>query len=150
MTEDLKRDIAEAISPALTDGGFELVELKLARYGRSSRLQIFIDKQTAEGVSLGDCASVSRKAGEIVEAKELIEGKYTLEVSSPGIDRPLHTKNDFVRKIGRTIQVDFIDTGRKSVRGLLEEVSETAINVKAKKETEIVLLNDIAVAREYI
>lgn len=156
MTEDLKRDIAAAISPALTDSGYELVDLKLARYGRSSRLQIFIDKVSGEGgdpgegVTIDDCVRVSRLSDEIIEAEGIFEDKYTLEVSSPGIDRPLRKRHDFLRKIGRTIEVEFTAPKRKPLRGSLEEVSDTTITVKAEKGTETVELEDIEVAREYI
>lgn len=157
MIEDLAKNIAGELTPALENNGFELVELKLARFGRSSRLQIFIEKATGGGITLDDCASVSRQADLIIEEKEYFKDKFTLEVSSPGIERSLHTAKDFARKIGRTVKVEFPEDDREdglkprsALRGILEEVSDTTITVKTKKETLVVALKDIAVGREYI
>ena len=148
--EDIKSEIAELIEPILTREGFELVTVKLARYGRSSRLQLFIDTLEGDGVTIDDCARVSRLVDEQVEQKDFFEGKYTLEVSSPGIDRPLQTERDFRRKIGRTIQIDFADPKRKTVRGVVEGVTDGSVSIAVKSGSQAVALEEIKLAREFI
>lgn len=148
--EDIKSEIAEFIEPILTREGFELVALKLARYGRSSRLQLFIDTLEGDGVTIDDCAAVSRLVDEGIERRDFFEGTYTLEVSSPGIDRPLQTEKDFRRKIGRTIQVDFVDPKRRTVRGTVEDVADGAVRLTVKNGSETVTLDEIKLAREFI
>ncbi len=127
----------------------DLVELVVVRHGKSARLQIFVDSDN--GVTLADCVRLSRAIDGELEARELFEGAYTIEVSSPGIDRPLKTEKEFRRKLGRTIAVDFVDEGRKQLRGILREVGDGTIKVEPKKsEALTATLDDISEAREYI
>ncbi|MFQ5608409.1 MAG: ribosome maturation factor RimP [Candidatus Zixiibacteriota bacterium] len=148
MAEERKRIIAGALAPALQKAGFELVEIKLAQYGRSSRLRLFIDTQTDAGVSVEDCAQASRLVGEILEAERFFESDYHLEVSSPGIDRPLTTERDFRRRVGRTIWIDFIDSDRTRLEGELECVEGDQLALAGKKQTHRVRLSEIREARE--
>lgn len=149
MAEELKQSIAGALTPALEKAGFELVDIKLARYGKSSRLQLFIDTQTDAGVTIDDCAQASRVADEILEAEQFFEGRYNLEVSSPGIDRPLVTERDFRRRIGRTISIDFIDPARSRLHGELEGIENGRVTLAGKKQSHIVSLSEIKEAREF-
>lgn len=150
MTEDLKRDITDLINPALENAGYELVDLKLARYGRSSRLQVYIDSQGISGVNIDDCADASRLLEAILERADLFEGKYTLEVSSPGIDRPLTREKDFRKKIGRKIQVEFLDQSRSTLRGELVDVNDSGLTLAVGKSNQPIALSEIKLAKEYI
>lgn len=89
-------DIAE-------DLGLEIVRLNLSGSGRKSLLRIFIDKKG--GVTIGDCENFSRRMEAILDVEDLIKTSYVLEVSSPGINRPLKTIEDFQKNIGRLIRV---------------------------------------------
>ena len=89
--------------PILDDLGFELVDLRLTQEGRAVALCIFIDKQG--GVSLDDCVEVSREVSAILEVEDPIKSTYRLEVSSPGLDRPLKKPSDFVRFAGKRIKL---------------------------------------------
>lgn len=149
MAEELKQAIAGALAPALKKAGFELVELKLARYGKSSRLQLFIDTQTDVGVTIDDCAQASRLVDEILESEDFFEGKYNLEVSSPGIDRPLTTERDFRRRIGRTIWIDFVDSSQSRLHGELEGIENGQVTLSGKKKSHTVSLSEIKEAREF-
>ena len=148
--EDAKSEITSLVTPELSALGFELVEIKLARYGRTSRLQLFIDTETPDGVSIDDCASVSRIVGDLLENKDFFSGPYTLEVSSPGLDRPLKSEKDFRRKIGRTIQVEFNDSSRGVIRGALKDVRGGQLIIASRRAIENVDIADISRAREYI
>ncbi|HSO73114.1 MAG TPA: ribosome maturation factor RimP, partial [Thermodesulfobacteriota bacterium] len=87
----------------LQEEKMELADMELLREGRGWVLRLFIDK--TGGVTLDDCASVSRQFGDQLEVEDLIPFRYTLEVSSPGLDRPLKKDRDFLRHIGNQIQV---------------------------------------------
>lgn len=83
--------------------GIELVELEYKRDGRNMVLRIFIDKPG--GVSLDDCADVSRELSQILDVEDFIREYYTLEVSSPGLDRPLKKEDDYRRYAGRLVKI---------------------------------------------
>ncbi len=94
------RGLAETLAQ---ESGLELVDLEFRREGRGWVLRLFIDKPG--GVSLDDCAAVSRELGDQIDVEDLIPSRYTLEVSSPGLDRPLKKEEDFLKQIGKTIQL---------------------------------------------
>jgi len=96
--------------------GVDLIEKDLFGTGDRKILRVFIDKDG--GVSVEDCASVNRYLS------EAIDGSYTIEVSSPGLDRPLKTKRDFERNLGRMLRVT---QSGKFVKGILKSVSESSI-----------------------
>ncbi len=150
MSEELESRVSALIETVLErEGSHELVELKVVRHGRSLRLQVFVDSD--DGVTLADCAGLSRAIDGELEAQELFEGSYTIEVSSPGIDRPLTTEKEFRRKVGRTIAIDFTDESKKQMRGELKSVEDGQVIIKTKKSGEqSIALADVSVAREYI
>ena len=105
--------------------GVDLIEKDLFGIGKRKILRVFIDKDG--GVSVENCASVSRYLSEELDREEnltLIDNSYTIEVSSPGLDRPLKTKRDFERNLGRMLRV--IQNG-KSIKGILKSVNESSI-----------------------
>jgi ribosome maturation factor RimP len=89
--------------PLLASLGIELVELEYKRDGRNMVLRLFIDKPG--GVSLDDCAGVSRELSQILDVEDFIREYYTLEVSSPGLDRPLKKEDDYRRYAGRIVKI---------------------------------------------
>lgn len=103
MTTDLLPRIETLIAPILGELGLELVDLEFKREGRDWFLRLFIDK--AEGVSLEDCVAVSREVSALFEVEDPIEAPYRLEVSSPGLDRPLKKAADYSRYAGQRIKL---------------------------------------------
>lgn len=97
---DKVKQIAE---PMLRSLGLELVEVEYAGSPRSGILRVFIDKQA--GVTLEDCEKVSRYLGQALDVEDPIPHHYTFEVSSPGLDRPLKRREDFLKSIGKKIKV---------------------------------------------
>lgn len=89
--------------PILESMGIELVDIEFGRVGRDAVLRLFIDKDG--GVMLDDCANVSRELSLILDVDDVIACNYTLEVSSPGLDRPLKKPADYERFSGRLIKV---------------------------------------------
>jgi ribosome maturation factor RimP len=98
------RAIAE---PLAADLGLELVDVEYKREGRSMVLRLFLDRDG--GITLDDCASVSRELSEILDVEDFIQGHYSLEVSSPGLNRPLRAEKDFLRYLGKLVRIKTYD-----------------------------------------
>jgi len=108
------------IEPAVEAAGYRLVRLRLLA-GKSKTLQIMAERQDGT-MNVDDCAKLSRALSEFLDAEDPIEGEYDLEVSSPGIDRPLTRQSDFARWAGHEAKVELVnpdETGRKKFKGLL-------------------------------
>jgi len=103
MSTELLATLEALVMPILTELGLELVELEFKREGHSWFLRLFIDKPG--GVTLDDCAEVSREVSAILEVDDPIEAPYRLEVSSPGIDRPLKKPADYERFAGQLVKL---------------------------------------------
>jgi len=119
--ESKVRDLAESI---LRFERFELVELSFARGSGRGLLRLIIDREG--GVSVEDCAAVSRELSAVLDVEDVIPGSYTLEVSSPGLDRPLKSLNDFLRFGGRLAKVTLNEAieGQKVHIGRIVRVDE--------------------------
>lgn len=102
-SERLQDRIQGLVTPVLDELKMELVDLEFKREGRDWFLRLFIDKDG--GVTLDDCAEVSRDVSAILEVEDPISTAYHLEVSSPGLDRPLRKAADYLRFTGRLIKV---------------------------------------------
>lgn len=117
---DPTRDRIESLVEALLKAeGLELVDLEFRKEARGWVLRIFMDKPG--GVTLDDCSDLSREIGDQIEVNDLIPHSYTLEVSSPGLDRPLKKEKDFLRSIGKLIQIstNIPLEGRTFFKGIL-------------------------------
>ncbi len=101
--EILKDRINGLIMPLLQSLGLQLVDIEIAGRGRGMLLRIFIDKEG--GVNIGDCEMVSREVGAVLDVEDPIPSSYTLEVSSPGLDRPLRNLEEYKRFVGRMVRV---------------------------------------------
>ena len=101
--EKLKLEIRTIIEPVINALGIELDHIKLNRMGRKALLRVFIEKEN--GVSIDDCALVSREIEAVLDVEDPIPYSYVLEVSSPGLDRPLENVEDFKKYSGRAIRV---------------------------------------------
>ena len=112
------------LEPVIESAGFELVELEFSPVSRRALLRVFIDRTDGEHVTLDDCERASRAVSAVLDAADPIERAYELEVSSPGFDRPLRTREHFERFLGSEARVELgapVD-GRKRFRGLLKAV----------------------------
>ena len=117
------------IAQACEAAGVTLVEQDMFRAGKRKTLRLYIDKP--EGVSIDDCSNVSRHLSDALDLDpDIIEGAYTLEVSSPGLDRPLKSVADFTRNIGRFLRVTR-STG-KPVTGKLKAADEESLTLTLK------------------
>ncbi|SYZ73372.1 putative Ribosome maturation factor RimP [Candidatus Zixiibacteriota bacterium] len=143
---ELKAKIEELITASLTEEGFELVEIKIAQFRKSNRLQIYVASDT--GVKIDDCARVSRTIGPLIDASGLFPHGYSLEVSSPGLDRPLMTIKDFRRRIGERVQISFNDPAAANVAGELTAVDEDGtIELRMDKDTRKFALDTVRMGK---
>ena len=141
-TEKLDTLIAKACEAV----GVSLVEQDLFRAGKRKTLRLYIDKP--EGVTIDDCSAVSRHLSDALDLDpEIIEGAYTLEVSSPGLDRPLKSVADFTRNVGRLVRVTR-STGKPVVGKLVcaDEESLT-LTVKGASEDMVIPRAEVLVAK---
>jgi ribosome maturation factor RimP len=123
MASETVEKVREIIEPVLLDLGFELVEIQLRRERVGLVLRLIIYKDG--GIALDDCTRVSREVGYLLEVDDPINSPYTLEVSSPGLDRPLVTARDFARYKGEEITVVFDDAGeKKTAAGTIQSVED--------------------------
>jgi len=127
MDDQLVTAIRTLAEPILAERDMELVELTCHPRGRQQFVRFLVDK--VGGVTIQLCAQVNQRLGEALDAAGLIEGSYTVEVSSPGLDRPLVTKRDFERSLGEDLVVECDEgSGRStSLTGMLLAVQPEAI-----------------------
>lgn len=135
---DIIEDVNRLAMPILDSMGIELVDLESRRVGRSHVLCLYIDKP--EGITLDDCAEVSRELSIVLDVEDCIHERYTLEVSSPGLNRPLKKIADFSRFAGRLAEVktaelfqDEKGNRRKTFLGTIESVDGDIILLKLKE-----------------
>jgi ribosome maturation factor RimP len=96
-------EVNRLIEPVLDEMGFELVDTEyLSEHGKWI-LRIYVDRQG--GVTLDDCVHVSREIGDLIDVKDIFQNQYVLEVSSPGLNRPLKKEKDFLKAIGKKVKV---------------------------------------------
>jgi len=128
MSRDRDAHVSARIAEAVDASGFELVDTEFA--ARSGRQVIRVFIETEGGVSHGDCIRVTRMLGEVLDADPTLNLKsYVLEVSSPGIDRPLRTREHFLRFRGETARVVTLEKieGRSHHEGVIADVREAEV-----------------------
>jgi len=133
--------------PLLADMGMELVEVQFRREGHGWVLRLFIDKEG--GITIEDCATVSREISAYLEVEDLIDHAYHLEVSSPGLERPLRKREDFVRFADRLARIKVREPlgGQRVLIGTLLGLEGESVVLAMEKETVRIDLENIAKAR---
>jgi len=131
--ETLAKKLEGLFAPILADGEFELVEIQVKGTKGSQSVKVFVDREG--GIALDQCARISREFSDILDIADLIPGKYRLEVSSPGLTRPLKTERDFDRNINKRVSLIFQE-GRqnRSIEGEIVAVMGGFIKIKTRKE----------------
>jgi len=140
------QSVTELIEPGLQADGLELVDVEFKKEGKNWILRIYIDREG--GVTLSDCQKVSRLAGDLIEVEEVIEPVYTLEVSSPGLNRVLKKEKDFLKYSGKKIYVQChapMD-GRKKFTGILTGFINQSIHLEVDGQHYTIPLNLVAKA----
>ncbi len=126
----LDQKVQQLIAPIVTALGYELVGVvRLLQGGHNTLLRVYIDHPN--GVSLNDCEQVSYQVSGVLDVQDIIQGHYTLEVSSPGLDRPLFTLDHFTRFVGCQVKVhlNLPLNARRNFTGLLQQVQGSNVIV---------------------
>jgi ribosome maturation factor RimP len=147
--EDL--NLLELLDPVSQAAGYAIVRLRLMGGEHARRLQIMAERPSDGDMNVEDCARLSRAISEIMDAADPITGEYTLEVSSPGVDRPLTRLTDFESYEGfeARIELDRLAEGRKRFKGVLAGVDEgqVAFDIEGEAETALIPFAWIAEAK---
>jgi ribosome maturation factor RimP len=149
---DVAQTVTDLATTLLTSQGMELVDLEYKREGRDMVLRLFVDKPG--GVTLDDCAAVNRELSEILDVEDVIASHYILEVSSPGLNRPLKKLADYERYRGRLVKIrtfellpDDLGNKRKTFLGELLGLENGIVRLKLKEgQTAGIALDKIAKA----
>jgi len=136
----LDEELTTRLRRLVADEGLELLAIEVAGTARKAVVRLVIDRG-GDGVTLADCETVSRQASVLFDAHDPFSGSYTLEVSSPGLDRKLYNEADYERFAGETVRVRMKPTwrGAKQVTGTLQGRSEGQVSLQVKGD-EVVLL----------
>ncbi|MDR3012122.1 MAG: ribosome maturation factor RimP [Chitinispirillales bacterium] len=140
------------IEAKIEELGLEFFDARFFGSGQRSVLRVTVDLE-AGGVSIADCERVSKALGAMLDEQGFFDGKpYTLEVSSPGIDRPLKTERDFKRIVGKNVVVnlEIAINGKKSLRGAVLGCENEILSISAEKGSLSIPLADILSGKEEI
>lgn len=137
----------ELVSPIVEKYGFELVDVEYVKEGSSFYLRAYIDK--TGGITVDDCETVSREFSDKLDETDFIEEAYIMEVSSPGLGRPLKKEKDFKRSIGKEVEIRTyrpIDR-EKEFYGILKAYDENSVTIDCEEKERTFQKADIALIR---
>lgn len=138
----------EILQPIMEKNGFELWDVEYVKEGSNWYLRAYIDKPG--GINVEDCEKVSRELSDILDEKDFIPDSYILEVSSPGLGRPLKKEKDFKRSIGEEVEIRtyrMIDK-QKEFTGILTKYDENTVTIEVEEGQEKVFeKSEIALIR---
>jgi len=145
-TEKIIKKVEKLVMPILEDEGLELTDVEFQREKRGWVLRVYIDKPG--GVTLDDCTAISYQLSAILDVEDVIDTSYTLEVSSPGITRPLKGLNDYEKYKGKLVKIKTykpID-GKKVFRGKLIGLENEIVKIEDEKGEHEIPFENIAKA----
>lgn len=133
----INQKVSSLVEPILLSLGFELVDVEYLSANSRWVLRLFIDKEG--GVTIDDCAQVSREIGDLIDIKDIIDHKYVLEVSSPGLNRPLKKDKDFIRAIDKKIKVKLSEpvNNCSNFSGYLKDFKDGTLILEVEEEEAV-------------
>ncbi|MDR5658224.1 ribosome maturation factor RimP [Serpentinicella sp. ANB-PHB4] len=139
--------VIELVHPILESEKFELVDIEFKKEGPHRYLRVYIDKP--EGITLDDCQIVSEHLSEKLDEYDPIEENYFLEVSSPGLDRPLKTEEDYIKFKGRDVEVKLYEpfNGKKHLEGELIGLENNNLNLKVDGNSIEIPIDKVAITK---
>ena len=142
-THDIIKRVNELIEPVLEGIGIELVDIEYLSTQGKWVLRITIDREG--GVTIDDCARVSREIGDLIDIKEIIGHEYNLEVSSPGLNRPLKKEKDLIRALGKKIKVKTETplNGRRNFKGVLQAFKGGDLHLEIDNQPMVLSWSDV-------
>lgn len=142
--KSIEASVQKMVEDIIDSSEIELVDIEYVKEGPFKYLRVYIDKP--EGITVDDCADVSRVLNKKLDDVDLIQEQYFLEVSSPGLERPFKSEADYQKNIGEFVDVKFykpID-GKKAAEGILLEKHESHIILQMGEENITIELKDIS------
>lgn len=149
-----KTSVVESIiaisEPVTKDEDLELVDVEYKKLGKTWTLRVFIDSK--QGVTVDDCQKVSRQISDLIEIDDLIPNPFVLEVSSPGLDRPLKKENDFLRFKNKAVHVKTFSPidNRKKFRGIIRDCQNQILFLDEEGVSIEISLDKISQAKPII
>jgi len=146
MIEAIKTRLETLINQQITESDVELVDLVVSGRPNNPQIQVFVDQPS--GVTVQVCTELSRDLRDVIDRDIHELNNYRLEVSSPGLDRPLKTSKDFTRQMGRLVQIFYSEgDSEKNVTGRIESVSDQKVNISDGDEKLSVAIESIQKAK---
>ena len=148
--ESYEKKTEELILPFLQEHAYTLVDVEYVKEAGNYYLRLYVDKEG--GFSLDDCELVSRHLSDLLDKDDFIDGSYILEVSSPGLGRALKKEKDYVRNLGRMIELRLFkeEEGVRNCTGILESFDSEHVTVLAEDKAYVIERKNIALIREYV
>ncbi len=139
----LEQTLTQMLTPPVEALGFEMVGIEFVRAGKHSILRVFIDHE--KGIDVDDCADVSHQVSAVLDVEDPINTEYNLEVSSPGMDRPLFTEAHYERFVGEiiSIRLSVPMDNRRNFKGTLLNCENGQISVEVDGETFLIAIANI-------
>ncbi|MDZ7332044.1 MAG: ribosome maturation factor RimP [candidate division KSB1 bacterium] len=147
MDAILLNEIKNLILPILTSHQVDFIDLELKGRVGAQVLRVFVD--TDGGITLDQCVILSREISDALDRRDILPGRYRLEVSSPGLDRPLKSMRDFQRNLGRQVKIKYLDEGGNSVTviGQIEGVDDDAVVILEDDQQKKITMSKILLAK---
>ena len=146
--ETYEAKVEAFLLPLMEEHGFELVDVEYVKEAGSWYLRVYIDKEG--GIAVDDCEIISRKLGEWLDTEDFIDDSYILEVSSPGLGRPLKKEKDFVRSMGKDVEVRLYKplNKQKEYTGALKSYDADTVTITLEDGNDLIFAKaDIALIR---
>ena len=147
--QEIEQHCTELVTPIIEENGFELVDVEYVKEGSDYYLRVYADKEG--GINIDDCVLISRSLEEKLDAADHMTDPYILEVSSPGLTRPLKKEKDFKRNLGKKVEVKLYRAvdGCKEFEAMLVGYGDSTLTLQkdGKEEPEEFSKNDISMIR---
>lgn len=142
----IREDLEQLLEPTITDMGFELWGCEYLSQGRHSLLRIYIDKP--EGITIDDCQDVSHQVSAVLDVEDPIQGNYSLEVSSPGLPRPLFKSSQYERYAGEMVEIKVYKPvdGKRKLLGTIVSATESTLVLEVNGAQLDILFSNIVKA----
>lgn len=139
--------LTKLLQPLVEDLGYEFVGLDFGNDPKNPALVIYIDQQS--GIAVEDCEKVSREAASLLDVEDPIPGHYNLEVSSPGLDRPLFTPEQYQQFAGEVVRISLFapEEGRRKFKGTILGIEDGRVKLKLDGSEVALVMSNIAKAR---
>lgn len=134
--EEYEQRTEKLLMPVLEENHFELVDVEYVKEGGSWYLRAYIDKPG--GITVDDCEIVNRALGDLLDEQDFIEDSYILEISSPGLGRPLKKQRDFERSLGEEVEIRTyrMMNKQKEFRGILKAYDDDTVTIETEEGQE--------------